>query len=197
MYVMTIDQVGSRGGEDRVPDLLGELSGIETLAPFERTVGDEVQGVPSDPDAVLRVAALVLRDGGWHCGIGIGAGTLGGGEPPSSRGGHGEAFLRARRAVEASKGEPVSLCVRAADAGRAGDLEALLHLVGILASRRTPSQWAVIDAFEDSGSGAGAAEALGISRQAVSQSLAASAWRAEVATRPLARRLLADLGEES
>lgn len=64
MYVMTIDQVGSRTRADRVPDLLSRLEDTSTLAPFERTVGDEVQGIPADAQAVLRVVTVLLRDGG-------------------------------------------------------------------------------------------------------------------------------------
>lgn len=195
MYVMTIDQVGSRTRADHVPDLLSRLEGISTLAPFERTVGDEVQGIPADAQAVLRVVTVLLRDGGWHCGLGAGPGHLDAGDPPSARSGHGEAFLRAREAVEASKGEAISLSVRDGGTSHARDLEALLHLFGVLASRRTSTQWGVIEAFEEAGSGAGAAANLGISPQAVSQSLSASAWREEVAAHPLALRLVSELGE--
>ncbi len=197
MYVMTIDQIGSRTRGDRVPELLAGLAGIPVLAPFERSVGDEVQGVPDGPESVLRVLIAVLRDGGWHCGLGAGAGELGVGDPPSARGGRGAAFLRAREAVEASKGEAVSLSVRDGGSIDARDLEALLHVFGVLASRRTPTQWGVIDAYEQAGSGTAAAQALDITPQAVSQSLASSAWREESAAHPLALRLIAALGATS
>ena len=64
-------RTGSRH-HDLVPGLLDALTPIETVLPFERTVGDEVQGLLADPQAVLEALLVVLRDGNWSTGLGIG-----------------------------------------------------------------------------------------------------------------------------
>src|SRR5699024_10255448 len=72
MYVVTIDQRDSRSTADRVPGLLAALEPIPCAAPFERTAGDEVQGLVEQPAAVRQVLLTALRGGHWHCGVGIG-----------------------------------------------------------------------------------------------------------------------------
>lgn len=72
MYVLTIDQARSRRRPDRVPELLAALADVDTLAPFERTVGDEVQGVPAEATAVLAAIRIALAEGEWHIGLGVG-----------------------------------------------------------------------------------------------------------------------------
>ena len=72
MIVLTIDQEGSRRGADRVPELLDQLASVQTVAGFERTVGDEVQGLLKDAKAACAAICLTMRMGGWHIGIGIG-----------------------------------------------------------------------------------------------------------------------------
>lgn len=64
MYVLTIDQARSRRSPDRVPELLAALSDVGVLAPFERTVGDEVQGVPADAAAALAAIRICFAEGG-------------------------------------------------------------------------------------------------------------------------------------
>ena len=61
MFVLTADQKRSRRRGDRVPEALAALeSTLGTAAasgvalPFERTVGDEIQGVLHSPAAVVR-----------------------------------------------------------------------------------------------------------------------------------------------
>ncbi|HYH26522.1 MAG TPA: hypothetical protein VD834_14335, partial [Blastococcus sp.] len=99
-FVLTVDQRASRRGPDRVADALALLdAGVPTLLPFERTAGDEFQGVLDDPDAVVDVAMRLVRMGGWS--IGIGAGAVQTPLPSSTRAATGPAFLCARRAVDA------------------------------------------------------------------------------------------------
>ena len=101
MYVMTIDQRGSTADVDRVPGLLAELAGLSTAGRFERSVGDEVQGVVERPDEVVEIALHALRSGRWYVGIGVGAVDLP--LPASPREGSGPAFVAARTAVEHAK----------------------------------------------------------------------------------------------
>lgn len=188
MFVLTIDQRGSRSDRDRIPALLARVSSLAT-ARFERTAGDEAQGVARDATTALAIVAWALREAHWHVGVGIGGGTA---PPGSVRAGAGPAFLAARAAVEAAKREPISVAVRA-QPGDAADADGLLRLLGYVRARRTPAQWRVADARDRADSGRAAARALGITPQAVSQSLRASGWREERAGWRLAEHLLASL----
>ncbi|WP_193095915.1 hypothetical protein [Brevibacterium sp. FME17] len=109
MYVMTIDQRGSRDRTDEVPGLLEILARVETQRGFERTIGDEVQGVLSSAEQVTLAVRLLAAQTGWHIGIGIGPVETP--LPASTAEGRGEAFYAARRAVEAAKGAPAHLVV--------------------------------------------------------------------------------------
>lgn len=192
VFVLTIDQRGSRQGPDLVPELLARLAPLPVLRGFERTVGDEVQGVLADADLVVETALQVLRDGGWS--VGIGAGPVDEPLPASPREGTGEAFVLAREAVEAAKSRtrPVSLAVRGADPVAAADADAVLVLLGVLADRRTEAGWQAVDAVRSATDGGQetVARALGVSQQAVSQRLRSALWAEEAAVRPAAARLL-------
>lgn len=190
MFVLTIDQRGSRHGTDRVPELLTALADQPLLRGFERTVGDEVQAVTDDPDVVVDTALRVLRDGGWS--VGIGAGRVDEPLPTSPREGAGPAFVLAREAVEAAKSRtrPVPLAVRGADPQAAADADAVLVLLATLVERRTDAGWQAVDAARSADGQDAVARALGISQQAVSQRLATAMWAQEQAARPAAARLL-------
>ena len=100
MFVMTIDQRGSTGAQDKVPELIARISRLSNEG-FERSVGDELQGVVADAAEVVDIALHALRTGSWYVGIGVGAVNL----PPgaSPREGTGAGFVAARRAVELAK----------------------------------------------------------------------------------------------
>ncbi|WP_432395920.1 hypothetical protein ACRQ5B_00555 [Pseudarthrobacter sp. L19] len=116
MYVLTIDQRGSSTDVDRVPGLLAELARLLPGATFERSVGDELQGVLQSPAEVVDTALHVLRDGHWYVGIGVGA--VDRPLPASPREGSGPAFVAARLAVERAKAAGyVPLAVAAGTAG--------------------------------------------------------------------------------
>jgi hypothetical protein len=203
MWTLTVDQEGSRRVGDRVELLLADLRRDSPLVgaaqgavvlPFDRTVGDEVQAVLGDSDLVVAVALHLIRIGGWS--VGIGAGTVDGPLPATSRAGSGTAFIHARAAVEAAKSRlrGVPLAVRGPRADLAAEAEGVLTLLGSVVARRTADGWSVVDRL----SGAGAAGVrqqdvaaeLGISQQAVSARLRAALWSEELAARPAAARLL-------
>lgn len=131
MYVMTIDQQGSRTAPDAVPGLLDALADIATVRDFERTIGDEIQGVLDDAEQVTLAVRIMAMQAGWHIGIGIG--PVGEPLPPSTVEGRGEAFYAARRAVEAAKNAPAHLVVDTGSEGAGGDggylAEAALRLM--------------------------------------------------------------------
>lgn len=197
MFVMTADQKGSRRRGDAVPDLLDAVDRWRTVReedpfvlPIERTVGDEVQGVLSDPAAVVSLALLLQRRGGWSVGIGAGAVV----EPLADRApaSSGEAFVLARTAVERARGRATSvpLAVDGAEPAAAEEAEALLQLLAAVVRRRTSAGWEVVDLMAVVESQREAAERLGITAQAVSQRLDTALWQEEVRLHPLAARLL-------
>ncbi|WP_182354619.1 hypothetical protein [Flaviflexus huanghaiensis] len=189
MFVLTLDQIGSRGDEDRVPALLERLRDKEMVRPFERTVGDEVQGVTADPTVVRKIVLGVLRDGHWHIGIGSGPAELGG----SAREGSGTAFENAREAVERAKSATrftPSVATIGPNQDTSADAEALLRLLGNLIESRTDAQWEAIDAHRAGETASQIAERLGISAEAVSQRRGLGGQALEEACWPLLDRLL-------
>ncbi len=186
---MTVDQRGSRRSADRVPGVLAALSGVATVLRFERTAGDEFQGVLDDPVVVVDVVRRLVRDGGWS--VGIGAGPVQTPLPGSTRAGAGAAFIAARAAVEAAKRRPVRVAVRGVVADPAADAQAVLTALAALVERRSEQAWEAIGLVEAGRTQAEAATELRISRQAVGQRLAAGLWEVERDLCPAAARLLA------
>jgi len=188
MLVVTIDQVGSSTSSDRVPEFLAEVErltrGRVELA-FERTVGDEVQGVLSQPAVLRAVVNHALRDGHWSVGVGIG--SVEEPLPDSTRAAAGPAFSLARRAVDRAKNRrmPARIAVEAAVPERAAALEAAWHLVATIAAERSAKMWEAIDTVSTMESSAVAAAHLGITAQALSERLRRAGWAAEVNAYPL------------
>jgi hypothetical protein len=188
-FVLTVDQRASRRGPDRVPEVLRMLNAtVSTLLPFERTAGDEFQGVLAGADEVVDVVLRLVRLGDWS--IGVGAGPVQTPLPASTRAGAGPAFLCALRAVEAAKQRPARLAVRGAVPVEAGDAQAVLTALAVLVDRRSDQAWEAIALVEGGRTQAEAATELGISRQAVGQRLAAALWELERELRPTAARTL-------
>ncbi|MFM1726123.1 hypothetical protein ABEU20_004747 [Rhodococcus sp. PAM 2766] len=188
MFVLTVDQRGSRRDIDRVGPLLDDLAAHPLLRPFERTAGDEVQAVADDADTVVDLALDLVRREHWSVGIGVGA--VEEPLPAQTRAGRGPAFEAARDAVERAKRTPSGVAVEAADPQAAADADAALTLLALLVSRRTPQGHAAVELVRRGLTQAESATELGISKQAVSQRLIAAGWHAEVAGRQLAARLL-------
>ncbi|GAA1358144.1 hypothetical protein GCM10009636_30490 [Arthrobacter koreensis] len=198
MFVLTIDQKDSRKTADRVPELLNLLGSEELELPFERTVGDEVQGVASSADAAVNAALAALRQGGWS--VGIGVGTVGRPLPASSREAGGEAFIAARAAVDRAKktGDRPPLAVAAApEAGEeaaeaAAHAEAVLVLIAGLVCGRSEAEWRILEHVDPHkwGAQSAAARMLGVSSQAVSNAVQRAKWQEEWAARPAAAVLL-------
>ncbi|MGF9647396.1 MarR family transcriptional regulator [Pseudarthrobacter oxydans] len=210
MYVLTIDQRGSSADVDRVPELISALRGL-TTAPFERSVGDELQGVVEHAAEVVDIALHALRSGNWYVGIGIGTVQLAPGGSP--REGSGSGFVAARKAVELAKGAAgqVPLSVVSGTMGRGREVppqaregavssanaQAVLRLIGRLVQQRTQAQWRVVDRLRASQGGEGrhgsqklVAHDLGITEQSVSRAVLRSGWQEEWAARPAAAMLL-------
>jgi hypothetical protein len=210
MYVLTVDQRGSTSDVDRVPELISALRSL-TPARFERSVGDELQGVVEQPDEVVDIALHALRSGYWYVGIGIGVVQLAPGGSP--REGSGSGFVAARKAVELAKSAAgqVPLSVVAGTMGRGREIppqdkegamaganaQAVLRLIGRLVQQRTQAQWRVVDSLRALQAGDGkhgsqkqVAHELGITEQSVSRAVLRSGWQEEWAARPAAAMLL-------
>ncbi|MEU2350623.1 hypothetical protein [Modestobacter sp. NPDC049651] len=188
-FVLTVDQRASRRGPDRVAEVLDQLSDVPVLRRFERTAGDEFQGVLDDPRLVVDVALQLLRGGAWS--VGVGAGPVATPLPASTRAGAGPAFVRAREAVEAAKRRSVRVAVRGADPDTAADAQAVLTALGVFVQRRSAQAWEAVELVGSGRTQAEAAAELGVTRQAVGQRLAAGMWEVERDLRPVAARLLA------
>jgi len=188
-YVMTVDQRRSSRSPDLVEQALAQLAAVPTMLPFERTAGDELQGVLADPMSVVDAILVLVRAGRWH--IGIGVGEVERPLPATSRAGRGPAFTRARQAVEAAKRRPQHLAVRGGDEATAEQADAVLTLLAAVVERRSPAAWQAIDLDDGGLSPAEAAAKLGVSRQAVAQRLGVALHQQVHSTRPAAAALLA------
>jgi hypothetical protein len=189
-FVLTVDQIESRGQGDLVDGALQGLSSVTSVLPFTRTVGDELQGLMDDPVSVVDAIVMLMRSGEWHIGLGIG--PVERPLPDDSRRARGPAFVCARAAVNAAKMEPSHLCVIAAreDDHEAYDVEAVWRLTAAVHHRRSEPGWEAVDLARSGRTQSEIAEQLGISRQAVGQRLQAAQWSAEEAARPTLMRLL-------
>jgi len=166
VVVLTVDQRGSRTAPDLIPEALARLADVPTRLPFERTVGDELQGVLDLGSAVADTLHQLLRADEWN--IGIGVGTVEEPLPDHTRAGRGPAYLHARTAVTAAKSSPWHTRVVGDDpAARA--LETTLWLWAAVLARRTTRGWEVADLVAEGLSYGEVGERLGISQSAVSQ----------------------------
>jgi hypothetical protein len=188
-YVLTVDQRHSRRGPDRVPEAISRLAREHRpVLGFERTVGDEFQGVLEDPGEVVSVVLELVRMGGWS--IGVGVGPVEAPLPASTREARGVAFILAREAVERAKHRSTGLAVAAVDAEAGREAQAVLDLLAVVLRRRTAAAWDAVDLVAGGLSVTEAAAKLGVSRQAAGQRLAAGNWEQEREARPVAANLL-------
>lgn len=190
MYVLTVDQRDSRRSPDRIEGLLralGQRPGAYVLG-FERTAGDEVQGVLDDASTVVDLVLRLTRDGAWS--IGVGVGEVKTPLPASTRAGSGPAFTAARDAVTRAKSRPYGLAVSGDPPDAARRAQAALELLAATLERRSDRGWEAVDLAASGLNQIEVAAKLGISKQAVSQRLQAADWHAEPDGRELAAHLL-------
>lgn len=187
--VLTVDQRRSRTGPDRVAPALARLNRLPTLAAFERTAGDELQGLLADHLSVVAAILDLVNDAHWSIGVGIGAVERP--IPTSTRAARGPAYSYAREAVEAAKHAPARVAVRGPDPLAAEDVESVLGLIATIVAGRSPQAREAIELAETGLTQAEIAAKLGISRQAVGQRLVAAHWQVERRARATLVRLLA------
>ncbi|MCL3818759.1 helix-turn-helix domain-containing protein [Aeromicrobium wangtongii] len=186
MFALTIDQRRSRQRADAVPGLLADLNRYPLVREFERTAGDEVQGLSDDPAVVVDMVCSVVATQQWW--IGIGLGPVDEPIPPSVRASRGPALIAARAAVERSSSSPVGLAVEGKGARHA---ETALHALARVITDRTEAGAEAVAAMAAGGTQKAVARRLGISPQAFSRRLQVARWSEEQRLRDLAIHLLA------
>ncbi|MDF9278999.1 hypothetical protein P4U43_14510 [Arthrobacter sp. EH-1B-1] len=192
MFVVTINQRDSRDVGDLVPELLREFRFIDTVVPFQRSVGDELQGVVGSAGVAVDVALKGIRYRRWH--VGIGVGEVHSPLPERITDAEGYGLVYSRRAVNRAQktGERIPLAVEGPDSEVSAEAEAVLRLLGQIVYTRTDAEWNVLDLMTPGARGQQKliAQELGITTQAVSKAVIRSHWMEEWATRPAAARLL-------
>ena len=209
MFVIDVDQRGSRGAEDLVPAAMRRVEGVlrgpkgastSLVLPVERTVGDEFQCLLSSAAGVIAVVRDLVRGGGWSVGVAVGA--VEDPLPDSVRSARGQAFVLARTAVEEAKRARPSVAFRSPNGRQSQEISAYFRLLATLWKSRTDAGWEAVDAMEASAPELTMSEVaprMGITRQALSQRLQAAEWKVEREAIPLLERLLeeADRGSPS
>ena len=170
MFVISPAQRGSRRGTDLVPAALTRLQSVrpKPIRAFDRTAGDEIQGVAEDPLTVVDVVVTLMRGKDWRLGIGIG--PVDKPLPRQARAGRGPAFIAARQAVRSAHSTPAQLGVAQSQPDIAADnAESALWLLCFVLRTRTDSGWEVTDLLTTGLTQQEIAHRLGISPSAVSQ----------------------------
>lgn len=171
VVVLTVDQHGSQTRPDQVPDAIEALARVPARLAFERTAGDEFQGVLDDPRSLVAALEMLLRADAWN--IGIGLGDVETPLPDLARAGRGPAYVAAREAVTAAKSSPWRVrAVGPTESARA--LESAIWLWAALLARRTSRGWEVADLVDQGLTYDEAGSRLGITQSAVSQRAAAA-----------------------
>ncbi len=175
MFVLTVDQVGSREAADAVPHL-ERARGIEAaVLRFDRTAGDEAQAVFDAADPAIECLLALASSGEWHCGLG--QGTI---EPPwpkTAREGRGSAYINARAAVEDAKRPGAHHVGFTADSDLGAGVRSGLRAIVTMWSKRGAKAREAYDLAVTGMTQADMARRLGISQQAVSGRLSASMYR--------------------
>jgi hypothetical protein len=182
MFVLTADQRGSRSAADLVGSGLQALAAAvpDPLRAFERTAGDELQGVLASAADAVEAAQLLVGTGQWS--VGIGVGPVERPLPASTRAGRGPAFAAAREAVEAAKDHPHRAAIVSAGldqdaAALVADADDVLALALTVSSRWSDEAREAVALVRAGATQTDAARALGVTRQAVGQRLGAALWR--------------------
>ena len=190
--ILTADQRGSRSS----PDLVAQASAAYVagaVLPFDRTAGDEMQALYTDPRAVVATVEGLLREDAWNIGLGIG--DVETPLPEHARAGRGEAYVRAREAVTRAKHSPAHLAV-GGPGYRSRQVETVLWLWAGVLTRRTAKGWEVADLVASGATHQQVGDLLGITQSAVSQRGQAAGLVEAARARELATALLTDLLEE-
>jgi hypothetical protein len=173
VIVVTADQRGSRTGHDAVPAVLTTLNSHRRpqglVRRFERTAGDEVQGVIDAAPLTARLVTDLALTGGWT--VGVGVGPVDEPLPRSTRAARGPAFVHARAAVERAHRGRRPLAVEADDPDAASALESAWWLLLFVLQGRSAAGSEAVALADEGLTYAEIGQRLGISASAVGQRL--------------------------
>ncbi|WRS30116.1 hypothetical protein U6G28_00015 [Actinomycetaceae bacterium MB13-C1-2] len=198
MFAVIADQINSRHEDDAVRQTASEINRLAqdgtlqlVLSP-QRTSGDEFQCLVDKPDSLYRLIRLLMEDGRWHIGIGIG--DVETPLPEDVREARGSSLLNARQAVNDSKSADPSIILAGKEGPEISDANAVLRLISSLLLQRTRMGWEAVHATEQAQDSRApmseAADTLGITKQALSQRLQAAHWKLETESQPTVLRAL-------
>lgn len=192
MLVLIVDQKASRIHGDRVDELLPWLRAMPAaerlVRPFERTAGDEVEGMTGSVEDALDLVMALVRTGAWS--IGVGAGDVDEPIPSSVRAASGVAFIHARQAIERAKKSPHHVALTGPDPETGPEAERLLWVLSSVVQRRTADEWEVVDLLTQGLTEQEVAQKLRIDKSTVRERLRSGLYREELQARPLAIGLL-------
>ncbi len=170
MFIITADQIDSTHLDDIAgPTMvaLNEQYGSELALPADRTAGDEIQLLASGAHTALRIILDLTRTGQWSVGCGVGGVRTP--LPPNTREATGPGFVAARAAVTRAKKAPLRFALVSDSSTDDAEPGALIDLLLLVRSRRTPEGWELFDLVSSGMTQAAAASELTISPQAVSK----------------------------
>lgn len=169
-----------RGRDKRRAEVVAKsaeaLATLPGVAPFEALGVEDVRTEVESPEAALNVVMALLADGDWAIGLGIAS------DEPA-----------AETATKAVGNKPATVRVQVdthAPGTAAEDIAATFALVGHVLHRRTLEGREATALMRRGFNQNQAARELGISKQAMSQRLAAAGWQAEQAGWRLALNLI-------
>jgi hypothetical protein len=185
MFIITADQINSRHLDDLAgptASTLNERYGDRLALLVDRNAGDEIQALVADAQTALAIIADLTRTGQWS--VGCGVGRVRTPLPSYTREASGPGFIAARAAVERAKNTQLRFALASESPREAPAAEALIDLLLLIRSRRTPEGWELFDLVAGGLTQAAAAKALGITPQAASQRARAAGIRSEIAAIP-------------
>ncbi|MSS44755.1 hypothetical protein FYJ43_01500 [Cutibacterium sp. WCA-380-WT-3A] len=203
VWVILADQIDSRRHDDEVPHLLHALTSPALLVsptghsvgtpewalPPERTSGDEIQALTTDPASLIH-AMWTVGSGQWR--IGVSRGNVNTPLPDSTRAARGPAYILAREAIEECRRRRAAIHVCPNNTNKMRRFSQVSQVVVDLARGMRPAARDVAMSYDLSMSSDETARSLGISTSAVSQRLTRARWEYLVETRQLAVDLAQD-----
>jgi hypothetical protein len=218
MFVVTADQIDSRGRDDAAGaarDSINERYGPTLALPADRNAGDEIQMLTLEPATALDLVLDLTRTGQWS--VGLGCGAVRDPLPEATREASGPAFFSARDAVLRAKRRQTRFAIdvpvdahndetRRANAPSAApdatslitaaqNAESLIDLLLVIRDRRTGPGWELFDLVASGLTQQDAATRLSISPPAASSRAHAANIKQELAAIPALTKLLHDLDQ--
>jgi hypothetical protein len=194
MFIVTADQIDSTHLDDiagATIAMLNEKYGSELALPADRTAGDEIQLLVSRAATALGIILDLTRTTQWSVGCGVGGVRTP--LPRNTREATGPGFVAARAAVERAKKAPLRFALISDSSNDATESGALIELLLLIRSRRTPEGWELFDLVSRGMTQVAAASELKISPQAVSKRARAAGITVELNAMPALAAVLEHL----